>query len=77
MAFEKTTFVLPRSASSEGLAALSRWQFLAPVAGHLLGVAAGVTIVGLAVLAPLLLLILFAWLTYRAWLRIRRERALS
>jgi hypothetical protein len=46
-------------------------------AGHVLAVAAGVTIVGLAVLAPVLILILLAWLAYRAWLRIRRERALS
>jgi rubrerythrin len=46
-------------------------------AGHVLAVAAGVTIVGLAVLAPLLALILLAWLAYRTWLRIRREQALS
>jgi hypothetical protein len=46
-------------------------------AGHILGVAAGVTLVGLAVLAPLAILALLAWLAHRAWLRIRRERALS
>jgi hypothetical protein len=46
-------------------------------AGRILGVAAGVTLVGLAVLAPLALLALIAWLAYRAWLRLRRERALS
>jgi hypothetical protein len=46
-------------------------------AGRILGVAAGVTLVGLAVLAPLALLALISWLAYRAWLRLRRERALS
>lgn len=46
-------------------------------AGHLLSVAAGVTIVGLAVLAPLMLLLLLAWLAGRAWTRRARERALT
>jgi len=46
-------------------------------AAHILGVAAGVTLVGFAVLAPIALLIFLAWLPHRAWLRIRRERALS
>jgi hypothetical protein len=46
-------------------------------AGHLLSVAAGVTIVGLAVLAPLLLLALLAWLAGHAWTRRARERALT
>lgn len=46
-------------------------------AGHILGVAAGVTLVGLAVLAPIAILALLAWLAHRVWLRIRRERALS
>lgn len=46
-------------------------------AGHLLSVAAGVTIVGLAVLSPLLLLALLVWLAGRAWTRRARERALT
>jgi hypothetical protein len=46
-------------------------------AGHILGIAAGVTLVGLAVLAPLALLFLLAWLAQRVWLRSRRERALD
>jgi hypothetical protein len=46
-------------------------------AGHILGIAAGVTIVGLAVIAPLALLLLLAWLAHRLWLRTRRERALD
>jgi len=46
-------------------------------AGHILGIAAGVTLVGLAVIAPLALLVLLAWLTQRLWLRTRRERALD
>jgi hypothetical protein len=46
-------------------------------AGHILGIAAGVTLVGLAVIAPLALLCLLAWLSQRLWLRTRRERALN
>jgi hypothetical protein len=46
-------------------------------AGHILGIAAGVTLVGLAVIAPLALLCLLAWLAQRLWLRSRRERALD
>ncbi len=46
-------------------------------AGHILGIAVGVTLVGLAVLAPLALLSLLAWLVHRAWLRAARARALD
>jgi hypothetical protein len=46
-------------------------------AGHILGIAAGVTVVGLAVVAPLTLLCFLAWLAQRLWLRTRRERALD
>jgi hypothetical protein len=46
-------------------------------AGHLLSVAAGVTIVALAVLAPLMLLAFLVWLAGRAWTRRARERALT
>ena len=46
-------------------------------AGHILGIAAGVTVVGLAVLAPLALIVLLAWLAHRLWLRTRREQALD
>lgn len=46
-------------------------------AGHILGIGAGVTLVGLAVIGPLALLCLLAWLTQRLWLRSRRERALD
>jgi uncharacterized protein with PIN domain len=46
-------------------------------AGHILGIAAGVTVIGLAVIAPLALLGLLAWLAHRFWLRARRERALG
>jgi hypothetical protein len=46
-------------------------------AGHVLSVAAGVTILGLAVLAPIALIVLLALLTQRAWTRNRRERALD
>lgn len=45
-------------------------------AGHLLGIAAGVTLIGLAVLAPIALLFLLAWLARRAWVHSRRRQAL-
>lgn len=45
--------------------------------GRILGVAAGVAIVALALLAPLALVLALAWLARRAWLRSRRERALG
>ena len=46
-------------------------------AGHILAIAAGVTIVGLAILAPLALIALLAWLANRTRLRRARERALA
>jgi hypothetical protein len=46
-------------------------------AGHILAVAAGVTLIGLAILAPIALIALLAWLAQRAWLRRSRDRALS
>jgi hypothetical protein len=46
-------------------------------AGHILGIAVAVTIVGLAILAPIALITLLAWLANRARLRRARERALT
>lgn len=46
-------------------------------AGHILGIAAGVTLVGLAVIAPLALFCLLSLLTHRAWVRAQRKRALG
>jgi hypothetical protein len=46
-------------------------------AGRILAMAAGVTLIGLAVLAPIALLALLAWLIGRSWIRQSRERALS
>ncbi len=46
-------------------------------AGHILAVAAGVTLIGLAVLAPIALIALLAWLGGRAWVRFGRRRALG
>jgi Domain of unknown function (DUF4349) len=46
-------------------------------AGHILTVAAGVAIVGLAILAPIALIALLFWLGNRAWVHQRRERALG
>lgn len=45
-------------------------------AGHILGVAAGVTLIGLAVIGPIALLCLLAWFAHRAWVRSQRKRAL-
>ena len=46
-------------------------------AGHILTVAAGVSLVGLAILVPPILIGLLAWLAHRGWLRRRRERSLD
>lgn len=46
-------------------------------AGHILGIAAAVAIVGLAILAPIALIALLAWLGNRARIRRGRERALG
>lgn len=46
-------------------------------AGHILAVAAAVTVVGLAILGPIALIALLAWLTHRAWVRRERRRVLS
>ena len=46
-------------------------------AGHILGIAAAVTVVGLAIVGPLALIALLAWLLSRAWIRRGRGRALD
>jgi hypothetical protein len=46
-------------------------------AGRILAIAAAVTLVGLAIAAPIALIALLAWLAHRLWLRTRRERALD
>ena len=46
-------------------------------AGHILAVAAAVAVVGLAILGPIALVALLAWLTHRAWVRRERRRVLS
>ncbi len=46
-------------------------------AGRILGIAAGITLIALAVIAPVALILLLAWLAHRLWLRTRRERALD
>jgi len=46
-------------------------------AGQILAVAAAVTVVGLAILGPIALIALLAWLAHRAWLRRERRRVLS
>jgi|SRR4051794_18275679 len=46
-------------------------------AGHVLTVAAAVTLIAVAVLGPIALIALLAWLTHRAWVRRERRRVLS
>lgn len=46
-------------------------------AGHVLTVAAAVTLIALAILGPIALIALLAWLTHRAWVRRARRRVLS
>jgi hypothetical protein len=46
-------------------------------AGHILAIAAGVAIVGLAIVGPLAVIALLVWLANRARVRRGRERALS
>jgi hypothetical protein len=46
-------------------------------AAHILAIAAGVTVIGLAILTPLALICLLGWLARRAWLRRARARALD
>jgi hypothetical protein len=46
-------------------------------AGHILAVAAAVTVVALAIVGPITLIALLAWLAHRAWVRRDRRRVLS
>lgn len=46
-------------------------------AGHVLTIAAAVTLIALAVLGPIALIALLAWLTHRTWVRRERRRVLS
>ena len=46
-------------------------------AGRILAVAAGVIVIGLAILAPFALIALLGWLCRRAWLRRARRDALQ
>ena len=46
-------------------------------AGQILAVAAGVSVIGLAALAPLAIVVLLAWLARAAWVRTRRRTALD
>lgn len=46
-------------------------------AGHILTVAAAVTLIAVAVLAPIALIVLLAWFAHRAWVRRERRRVFS
>jgi hypothetical protein len=77
----RTTYshVSVRIASDPSADSGGAWGFDDAVgdAGHILAVAAAVTLVGLAIAAPIALIALLAWLAHRLWLRTRRERALD
>lgn len=67
------------SGSGESTGGSGRWGVDDALddAGRILTIAAGVAVVGLAVLGPLTLIALLAWLAQGAWRRQRRERALG
>ena len=46
-------------------------------AGRILAIAAGIAVIGMAVLAPLAALLFLAWLAHRTWLRRARRHALD
>jgi hypothetical protein len=46
-------------------------------AGHVLTITAAVTLIALAILGPIALIALLAWLTHRAWVRRERRRVLG
>ena len=63
----------PESSSEEGWGAGAALDD----AGHILAIAAGVAIVGLAIVGPIALIALLAWLANRARIRRARNRALA
>lgn len=67
------------SGSDSGAAASGRWGVDDALrdAGRILAVAAAVAVVSLAVIGPLVVILLLAWLAHGIWLRQRRQRALS
>ena len=75
-AYSRVSVRIESGASSDSGGA---WGFGEAIgdAGRILAVAAGVTVVGLAILAPLALIAFLAWLAHRFWLRTSRERALD
>jgi hypothetical protein len=77
----RTTYsrVSVRIASDPSTDSDGAWGFADAIgdAGRILAVAAAVTLVGLAIAAPVALIALLAWLAHRLWLRTRRERALD
>ncbi len=75
-AYSRVDLRIETGASSESSGSWGLGKALGD-AGHILSVAAGVTLVGLAVLSPLALLALLAWLVRRTWLRHARNRALA
>ena len=71
--------VVTGDASSFGATDDGRWTVGDALAdaGHILGTAAAVTLIGLAILAPFALLALLIWLSRRGWVTQSRRRALE
>jgi hypothetical protein len=77
--FARVSLRIETGAASEGAGEGGGWGVSDGMddAGRILAVAAGVTIVGLALLAPFALVFLLAWLARRTWLQRSRARALA
>jgi hypothetical protein len=68
-----------RIEGSDSASGTGSWDFGDALrdAGHILAIAAGVILIGLAVLAPIALIALLVWLGRHAWVRFGRRRALG
>ncbi len=77
--FSRVSLRIESGEAAAGTAGESRWGVgdAAEDAGHILATAAAVTVIGLAILAPIVLICLLAWLGRTAWVRHARRRALS
>ncbi|MGN6556530.1 MAG: DUF4349 domain-containing protein, partial [Solirubrobacterales bacterium] len=77
--FSRVSLRIETGAADEPSSGGGTWGFDDALhdAGHVLTIAAAVTLIALAVLGPIALIALLAWLTHRAWVRRERRRVLS
>lgn len=77
--FSRVSLRIESGEAAGGAAGESRWGVgdAAEDAGHILATAAAVTVIGLAILAPIALICLLVWLARTAWVRHARRRALT